>query len=218
MPETGYETKKKESANLWTLLKMFAVGLLVLAILVGIISVVESFSDSAGATDTANPDAGGDGTETDVVPTTTGTPETGRDIVHAEEMGKTGLYYSVSNLPQAISSEKRPDMNLVDVRIENNILKFSIVKNDDERFNNVRYNSVIYRVKVIAYRGEPWNREIEYTFLSDRSDRLDCFNIGKQSQDIEGDFYLIEHQSADFSSGEPKKTSCEIKQIWFYLE
>ncbi|MCK5122886.1 MAG: hypothetical protein KAQ87_01950 [Candidatus Pacebacteria bacterium] len=169
---------------------------------------VIGISEIITATDTG---IGGTDTETDAVPVGTEEPET-------EEIGKTGIYYPVSNLPQEISSEKRPDMNLVNVGIENNILKFSIVKNDDERFNNVRYNSVRYRVKVIAYRGEPWNREIEYSFLSDRSDRLDCFDIGKQSQDIEGDFYLIERQSADPSSIALKETSCEIKKIWFYLE
>lgn len=132
-------------------------------------------------------------------------------IVPIEEVGETGTYHPIANLPQKISSDRRMDVDLVNVRIENNILKFSVVRNDDSRFDAHYYHSVDYRVKVIAYRGEPWNREIDYVLLSDRL-RLEK----GQKEDIEGDFHIIEVQTNDLSSG--KESSCEIRKIWFYLE
>ena len=60
MGGTGYGIEKKEHGDLWTLFKMFARGLLILAILAGIALVVVPFVENIGATDTNNPS----GTET----------------------------------------------------------------------------------------------------------------------------------------------------------
>ena len=202
---------KKESGWPVPLLFIVVVAVIMAAIVFGP-SLMAGMSESSAADTTNSGGSGTDGagTGTDSVAVDTKKPdgETGADTV-----GEIGKYYPITNLPKEISSEKRPDMNLVNIRIENNILKFSIIKNDDDRFSNVRYHAVDYRVKVIAYRGEPYNREITYSFLSDRL-RLERW----QKENIEGDLSLLELQSADHSSGKPQKTSCEIRQVIFYFE
>lgn len=85
----------------------------------------------------------------DEEPAPTPTPE----IAGKGEVGKTGIYYPVDNLPREIESENIPGIKVVDARIENNKLKFSIK-------NTGSGECVRYDIYALVYRGEPYNQEV----------------------------------------------------------
>ena len=82
MSGTGYRTEKKEHGDLWTLFKMFARGLLILAILAGIVFVVVPFVENISATNTNNPS--GIGTSSDGSAGSSSAGNTGGEITHVD--------------------------------------------------------------------------------------------------------------------------------------
>ena len=136
MNDYGTGTGKKESADFWTLIKMFAGGILILVILAGIVSVVISFAENTSATDTTNSGGsgtGGAGTGTDVVVVKT----KGSDPIYVDDdEWNNGQYYSneyhpIDNIPKAIriwddGSNGYSNMYITNLREENGKIKFCV--------------------------------------------------------------------------------------------